>query len=169
MTRAPPERRAPALRDSGGMICGRKRQEAGCNSPPSFPSLASVRKRIVVSGTSGEVLYVVPQNIYEFWAVATRPAAANGLGLSVAECQVEVARIKRWFVLLPDMPTLFAGWEVLVETYACHGRVSHDARLVAALRTYGMTRLLTFNGPDFARFPGLTILDPANLPPSTTP
>jgi predicted nucleic acid-binding protein len=39
--------------------------------------------------------------------------------------------------------------------------VSFDARLVAAMRTYSVTRLLTFNGPDFTRFPGLTILDPA--------
>jgi hypothetical protein len=121
------------------------------------------------------VLCVVPQNIYEFWAVATGPVAANGLGLSVPECQVEVGRIKRLFVLLPDMSTLLADWEALVGTYACHGRGSYDARLVAALKTYGMTRLLTFNGPDFARFPGLTILDPtslavaANPPPSTTP
>ena len=50
-----------------------------------------------------------------------------------------------------------------------------DARLVVALRTYGMTRLLTFSGHHFARFPGLTILDPASRaaptypPPSTTP
>jgi hypothetical protein len=59
--------------------------------------------------------------------------------------------------------------------HACHGRVSFDARLVAAMRTYGLTQLLTRNGPDFARFPGLTFLDPAalaapaNPPPSTTP
>lgn len=27
----------------------------------------------------GEDLIVVPQNLYEFWVVATRPIAANGL------------------------------------------------------------------------------------------
>ena len=91
------------------------------------------------------------------------------------ECQVHVARIRRLFRFLPDLPALFFEWEGLVGTHACHGRVSYDARLVAAMRTYGVTRLLTFNGPDFARFPGLTVLDPAtfvasaNLPPSTTP
>jgi hypothetical protein len=35
--------------------------------------------------------------------------------------------------------------ELLVEAYACHGRASYDARLVAAMRTHGITRLLTFN------------------------
>ena len=54
---------------------------------------------------NGDVLCVVPQNVYEFWAAATRPTAANGLALSVPECQVQLARIKRLF-LLPDLPTL---------------------------------------------------------------
>jgi hypothetical protein len=79
------------------------------------------------------------------------------------------------FRLLPDLPTLFAEWEAPVGAYACHGRASFDARLVATMRTHGVTRLLTFNGADFARFPGLSVLDPAALaasatpPPSTTP
>ena len=86
-----------------------------------------------------------------------------------------MARIKRIFRFLPDHPALFGEWEALVGTHACHGRVSYDARLVGAMRTYGITRLPTFNGPDFARFPGLSILDPAIIaapadpPPSTTP
>ncbi len=115
------------------------------------------------------MLCVVPQNIYEFWATATRPTASNGLGFSIPECQAEVARIKRLFHLLLDLPLLFAEWEALVGAHSCHGRVSYDARLVAAMRTHGITRLLTFNGADFARFPGLTILDPAALAARTTP
>jgi predicted nucleic acid-binding protein len=81
----------------------------------------------------------------------------------VSECEIEVARIKRLFRLFPDLSNLFAKWESLVVVHACSGRVSHDARLVAAMRTHGIDRLLTFNGADFARFPGLTILDPATL------
>jgi predicted nucleic acid-binding protein len=139
------------------------------------PSFATVDTAVNALHANGDVLCVVPQNIYEFWAVATRPTAANGLGLSVPECQVQVARIKRLFRFLPDLPALFVEWEALVGTHACHGRVSFDARLVAAMRTYGVTRLPTFNGSDFVRFPGLTILDPATLSaspnpsPSTTP
>jgi predicted nucleic acid-binding protein len=65
-------------------------------------------------------------------------------------------------------------WEALVVAHACHGRVSYDARLVAAMRTHGITRLLTINTTDFARYPGITILDPATFtapvaPTSTTP
>jgi predicted nucleic acid-binding protein len=138
------------------------------------PAFAAVDSAINVLHASGEVLCVVPQNVYEFWATATRPVASNGLGLSVPECQVQVARIKRLFRLLPDLPTLFAEWEALVVAHACHGRVSYDARLVAAMRTHGITHLLTRNATDFARFPGLTLLDPLTVagppaPTSTTP
>jgi predicted nucleic acid-binding protein len=141
----------------------------------SDPQFATVNSAVGTLHTNGEVPCVVPQNVYEFWSTATRPTAANGHGLSIAECQVHVARIKRLFRFLPGEPALFAEWEALVGTHACHGRISFDARLVAALRTHGITRILTFNGPDFVRFPGLTILNPtaiaalASPPPSTTP
>ena len=130
------------------------------------PAFATVDATIAALHANGDVLCVVPQNIYEFWAVATRPAASNGLGLSVFECQVEVTRIKQLFRFLPDQPTLHAEWEALVVAHACHGRVSYDARIVAAMRTHGVTRLLTINTTDFTRFPGLTVLDPATF---TTP
>jgi len=58
-------------------------------------------------------------------------------------------------------------WERLVVAHLCHGRVSYVARLVAAMRTHGITRLLTLNTADFARFPGLTLIDPtAGSPPA---
>jgi predicted nucleic acid-binding protein len=139
------------------------------------PSFATVDAAINALHAAGELLCVVPQNVYEFWAAATRPTTANGLGLSVTECQTEVARLKRLFYLLPDQPTLFAEWEALVTAHDCQDRVSFDARLVAAMRTHGITRLLTFNGPDFGRFLGVAVLDPVFVlasispPPSTTP
>lgn len=138
------------------------------------PAFAAVDAAINARHAGGEVLCVVPQNVYEFWATATRPIASNGLGLSIPECQVQVGRVERLFRLLRDLPTLFDEWEALVGAYSCHGRVSYDARLVAAMQTHGITRLLTTNGADFARFSGLTILDPTTLaaptaPPGATP
>ncbi len=109
----------------------------------------------------GETLHLVPQNLYEFWAVATRPTAVNGLGLSTAECEAAVAGLKRLFPLLPDQPTLFAEWESLVAAHQCQGKTVHDARLVAAMRTHGLSQFLTLNAGDFRRYPWLTILEPA--------
>jgi predicted nucleic acid-binding protein len=134
---------------------------------PHFPTIDAAVRAL---HANGEVLCFVPQNVYGFWAVATRPIVANGLGLSVLECQREIARIKRMFRLLPDLPTLFSEWETIVGTHACHGRVSFDARLVAAMRTHGVSRLLTFNAADFQRFAGVIVLDPVTpTSPSPTP
>ena len=131
-----------------------------CSVDPAF---ATADTAITTLHARGEVLRVVPQNIYEFWAVATRPTAANGLGLTIPECQVQAARIKHLFPLLADLPTLFAEWESLVVAHSCSGRSSFDARLVAAMRTHGMTQILTLNGTDFTRFPGITVLDPGDV------
>jgi predicted nucleic acid-binding protein len=117
----------------------------------------------------GQSLQIVPQCVYEFWVVATRPIASNGLGLSVAECMREVARIKATFHLLDDKPTLFAEWEATVSVFACQGKVAHDARYVAAMRTHGLSHLLTFNGSDFSRYPGIIALDPNTIAASGRP
>jgi predicted nucleic acid-binding protein len=110
----------------------------------------------------GRQLRIVPQILYEFWATATRPISVNGLGLSTAECVVTMGHIERLFPLLPDQPTLLAEWKSLVIDHQCQGKVSHDARLVAAMRTHGVTDILTFNVADFRRYPGITIIDPAS-------
>lgn len=121
----------------------------------------------------GETLHVVPQSIYEFWVVATRPISYNGLGLSPTECVREVARLEASFPVLDDKATLFTEWRNAVAVFACQGKLAHDARYIAAMRTHGLTHLLTFNVRDFARYPGITVLDPntvaaigpANQPP----
>ena len=122
--------------------------------------------------SQGDALRILPQAVYEFWAVATRPIANNGLGLTSAECFLEVAKLEASFPLLDDKPALFTEWKTIVSTFACHGKVSHDARYIAAMRTHGLTHLLTFNVSDFSRYPGITVLDPTTVsaagPTSTT-
>ena len=84
----------------------------------------------------------------------------NGLGLSASETGSEIASILSSFPLINDTPALFSEWRALVTAHGCMGKIAHDARIAAALRTHGLTHLLTFNVGDFARFPGITILDP---------
>ncbi len=45
----------------------------------------------------GNSLVVTIQNIAEFWNVATRPASNNGLGLSIPEAKIELAKSKLYF------------------------------------------------------------------------
>lgn len=92
----------------------------------------------------GEMLCIVPQNLIEFWAVATRPTNANGLGLTIAEALHESSLLKSLFILQPDTPAIFLEWEKLVVKYQVMGKQVHDTRLAAAMIAHQITHLLTF-------------------------
>jgi len=109
----------------------------------------------------GDRLCIVPQVLYEFWVVATRPLADNGLGFTVAEAAAELTRLRTLFVFLPDSASLYPEWERLVMTHQVSGKSGHDARLVAAMSIHGITHILTFNTPHFTRYSGITVLDPS--------
>lgn len=136
---------------------------------PKNPAHAIASGAIAVLNSRSDDLCVVPQSLYEFWVVATRPVAHNGLGLSTAECLRELGSIRSAFRYLNDLPNLYDEWETLVATHACHGKIAHDARYIAAMRTHHLTQLLTFNVRDFARFPGIVAIDPASVTPAATP
>ncbi len=110
---------------------------------------------------AGETLYVTPQNIAEFWAVATRPVgAANGLGLTAAAVAAEVGTIERLFQLAAEDPGIYPIWKGLVVTHRVLGTQVYDARLVAAMLVHGIGSIMTFNVADFARY-GVALLHPA--------
>jgi predicted nucleic acid-binding protein len=132
-------------------------------SQPTDPAHATARSAVATLQSAGRNLGLVPQNLYEFWSVATRPVASNGLGLTVPECHAEILRLKALFQLRPDDPSIVGVWESLVVACDCKGKVAHDARLVAAMQTHGLTEILTFNTTDFARFPGVVAIDPASV------
>jgi len=114
-----------------------------------------------------EQIAIVPQNLYEFWAVATRsagmrPAGENGLGFSTAQASQWIGFFQRRFILLPDRDDLPARWHELVKSLGIKGFRSHDARLAAAMQSYGISRVLTFNGKDFKDLP-VSVVDPASV------
>jgi predicted nucleic acid-binding protein len=131
-------------------------------SQPTDTAHVTARVAVAKLQAAGQDLGLVPQNLYEFWSVATRPVAANGLGLTVAECHAEIVRLKTLFPLRPDDPSIVNVWEALVVTHDCKGKVAHDARLVAAMQIHGLGKFLTFHTADFARFPGIAI-DPTTV------
>jgi predicted nucleic acid-binding protein len=125
------------------------------------------RAAIQTLRTRGEQLVVVPQNLYEFWAAATRqpgapPTGANGLGMTPAQAGHWLRFFRRRFTLLPDRELLTERWQALVESYAITGFRAHDVRLVAAMQTYSIDRLLTFNTVHFRGLP-VKILDPTSV------
>jgi hypothetical protein len=58
---------------------------------------------------------------------------------------------------------MYALWRQLVVRNALMGVQVHDARLVAWMQAHGISHLLTLNPSDFARYPGLTALNPHNV------
>jgi predicted nucleic acid-binding protein len=110
--------------------------------------------------SQGETLIIVPQNIVEFWVVATRPINVNGLGLSIELATQELSQMKQLFKLQPETSEILTIWEQLVVKYQVSGKQAHDTRLVAAMIVHRMTHLLTFNTADFKRFSEITVIDP---------
>ena len=132
---------------------------------PTDSQCAVARSAIQTYRGRGERIVVVPQSLYEFWAVATRPLGAppagrNGLGMTTTQAGHWLRFFRRRFVLLPDREEISDLWQSLVETYRVTGYRAHDVRLIAAMQSFGITRLLTFNSIDFRHLP-VTILDPA--------
>ena len=111
----------------------------------------------------GEDLVVVPQVLYEFWSVATRPIAQNGLGMTPAEAHAELIAIQRLFRLLRDERAIYVIWEQLVSSLGVQGKQAHDACLAAAMQRHSITHILTFNAADFARYPLITVLTPGEV------
>jgi predicted nucleic acid-binding protein len=111
-----------------------------------------------------EQMYITPQNLIEFWNVATRPKERNGLGYSLVRTQREVVRIKSLFPILLDSPLILAEWERLVTTYEVKGVNVHDARLVAVMLVNRISHILTFNDDDFRRYASeITVINPNNI------
>jgi predicted nucleic acid-binding protein len=125
---------------------------------PHHPSAPVAARALRALRANNGMLHITQQNIVEFWAVATRPIAANGLGFSTEQATAEVETLKRLFVLLPELP-LQDVWERLVADYRVSGKNAHDARLVAAMVVHGIESILTFNAQDFLRYGKIRVLD----------
>lgn len=106
---------------------------------------------------------IVPQVLYEYWVVCTRPSIQNGLGLTTVQASNDLERLQQLFVVLHDEPALFNLWSTIVKSHDVSGKNAHDARLVAAMMLHQVTHLLTFNDADFTRFTSITVMTPVQL------
>lgn len=123
-----------------------------------------IRQAIRVLIARGDKLATAFQNIAEFWNVCTRPATSRGgLGLDVSETVRRVRVLERFLTILADHPTTYHFWRQLVLAHAVQGRQVHDVRLVALMQSHGMAQILTLNGSDFTRYPGINPVDPTTI------
>lgn len=103
----------------------------------------------------GQTLCILPQCIHELWVVATRPAGHNGLGKTPAECKNLVDQVLSAYTLLREPDEALQLWMELCVRYSVRGRPAHDARLVAAMLSLGITVVITLNPADFKRYDGI--------------
>lgn len=95
--------------------------------------------------------------------MATRPASANGIGMTVSWAATQLTRMKRFFTVLTESPETLSEWERLVVQFEVSGKKAHDARLVAAMKVNSITHILTFNVEDFARFTDVQSIHPEQV------
>jgi predicted nucleic acid-binding protein len=130
---------------------------------PEHPQYSAAENAIATLRLRGEALCVAPQNLIEFWAVATRSRDDNGLGMNAARAASEIGTLRRFFRVLPFTSEVLDVWQGLVEALGVSGKQTHDAHLVAVMQVYSVTSILTFNTGHFTRFPGIAVLDPARV------
>ena len=118
---------------------------ADAQSPEHAVAEAAIEHLIA----SQESVFISTQVLVEFWAVATRPESANGLGWSTATTAEAIRALRDQFPLLNEASEVLDRWFELVDRFQVAGKHTHDARLAALLLVHGVRRLLTFNTTDF--------------------
>jgi len=90
----------------------------------------------------------------EFLVVATRPADANGLGLTLRDALESLAAFRRNVRLLPEEKPLLPTLLGLLGELSISGKKIHDAHLVAAALVHRVPAVVTLNTEDFRPFAG---------------
>jgi len=132
---------------------------------PNHPLCSQATHAVTKLIRQKDAVFFCPQNIAEFWNVATRPAERNGLGMSPEEALQEVSNIEKSLTLLPDVPAIYTAWKQIVAAHKVKGVKVYDARLAAVMSVYAVENVLTFNSVDFERFTNVRAIHPSSLLP----
>ena len=133
------------------------------SAQPNHPLCSQATRAVSKLIRQKDAVFFCPQNIAEFWNVATRPATVNGLGLSHEEVLQEVRSVERLLSMLPDIPGIYTAWKEIVRDHKAQGVKAYDARLVATMSVYSVESILTFNVADFKRYEEITAIHPSSL------
>jgi predicted nucleic acid-binding protein len=135
----------------------------------SDPEHAAIRAALRLLRSNGHTVTACPQNIAEFWNVSTRPASSHGgYGKSVATTGLCVQFIERNARILDESAAAYRHWRGLLAQHQIQGLAVHDARLVSMMGVAGISRILTLNVADFARYPGIVALAPNTVGATVT-
>lgn len=122
--------------------------------PAHGAALAAVTERIA----AGAQLCQSPQVCRELLVVLTRQPV-SGRVISVPEALAVLDGWRSHCLLLDENLATIERLRELVERHDVKGKQAHDANVVAVMLAHGVTRLLTRNGRDFARYDEIESLD----------
>ena len=118
---------------------------------PAAPLHAAAVKRLVVLRNAGDELWISRQVLREYAATQTRPQAFGAPVPAVAVAATLVV-FQTAFHIAEDGPQVTAHLVKLLTAVSVGGKQVHDANIVATMLTHNISRLLTHNTADFARF-----------------
>ncbi|ODG96777.1 twitching motility protein PilT [Nostoc sp. KVJ20] len=107
--------------------------------------------------------FITSQVLIEFWVVATRPVAVNGLGWTPEETELSVQMLINQFEWLKETPDIFRLWFSLATTHKISGKRTHDLRIQAVVLAHNISHILTLNPKDFVEVEGITIVHPNSI------
>jgi predicted nucleic acid-binding protein len=139
----------PVFVDTNVLLAATDRSRA--RHAESLACLEAAEKGHARVFTSGQVLR-------EYLVVATRPVAANGLGLRPDQACANLKALQQIVRLLDESTTVATRLLALVEAHRLHGKRIHDASIVATMQAHGLSRLKTWNPEDFAVFSAIHLV-----------
>ncbi|MBI1294594.1 PIN domain-containing protein [bacterium] len=117
----------------------------------SSPLHSVARQRLVEYQAAGIELRLSRQVLREYLAVVTRPQIfAQPLSMKATVADVRVFQQK--FRIADDNRDVGQRLTELLESVVVAGKQIHDTNIVATMKAYGVTTLLTHNWDDFKRF-----------------
>ena len=105
-------------------------------------------------------LAVCPQVVREYLAVASRPVAVNGLGLSCEDAVANVEQFLEGLEVLAEGPATTRSLMNLVVTCPSVGNQVHDANVVAVALAHRAVAIVTDTARHFARFAHMVVVEP---------
>lgn len=129
---------------------------------------SDVQHQLVVDAVAtlleqGNECVLVPQVLIETWVVATRPTDVNGLGWTTTYTHNIVQQLMVRFPLIEESSQIFPNWLRLVSQNQIVGKRTHDARIVAVMRSARINHILTLNPKDFTGIPDIIVVHPHQI------
>lgn len=112
----------------------------------------------------GVELCVSGQVLREFLVVSTRPAAANRLGMTLADAANNVGAFVERTTVLPETRGVAERLRRIIQEMQCTGKAIHDANIAATMLEHGLTVVVTENAKDLRRFADIEVVPLGAVP-----